>query len=120
LQSILKDQATINETLCEENIVGRWIWQSGEVKPGGLIPWEGESANTVPDHFFWEKDKTSILIIAAGIYEVTACVFSKGSIISILANGEQVNLNKGEENGNTINKKMRKKKEKEIGSNSIR
>jgi hypothetical protein len=29
LQNILKDQATINETLCSENIVGRWMWQSG-------------------------------------------------------------------------------------------
>jgi hypothetical protein len=44
------------------------MWQSGELKAGGLIPWESESANTVPDHYFWEKDKTSILIIAAGVY----------------------------------------------------
>jgi hypothetical protein len=53
LQTVLKDQATINETLCSENIVGRWMWHSGDLKPGSLIPWESESANTVPDHFFW-------------------------------------------------------------------
>ena len=29
LQNILKDQASINEMLCSENIVGRWMWQSG-------------------------------------------------------------------------------------------
>lgn len=91
LQSIIKDQATINETLCSENIVGRWTWQTGDVKAGGLIPWEGESANTVPDHFFWEKDKTSILIIAAGVYEITACAFGRNCHVTILANGEQVN-----------------------------
>ena len=39
LQNILKDQASINETLCSENIVGRWLWQSGDTKSGGLIPW---------------------------------------------------------------------------------
>lgn len=40
LQAILKDQSAINETLCSENIVGRWMWQSGDLKPGSLIPWE--------------------------------------------------------------------------------
>jgi hypothetical protein len=100
--------------------VGRWSWQSGDVKPGGLIPWESEAANTVPDYFFWEKDKTSILIISAGIYEVTVSVFSKSSIIVILANGEQVNHNKGEENANSLNKRVKKRKEKEVGSNSVR
>ena len=63
------------------------MWTSGEVKAGGLLPWERESANTVPDYFFWEKDKTSILIMIEGVYEVTACVFGKGSSVSILANG---------------------------------
>jgi len=63
------------------------MWKSGELKPGGLIPWESELANTVPDHFFWEKDKSSILIISTGIYEITACVFSKNSVLTILANG---------------------------------
>lgn len=53
LQAILKDQSAINETLCSENIVGRWMWQSGDLKPGSLIPWEIQSANTVPEHFFW-------------------------------------------------------------------
>jgi hypothetical protein len=85
-----------------------------------LIPWEGESANTVPDHFFWEKDKTSILIITAGYYEVTVCIFSKGSIICVLANGEQINVSKGEENISVLNKKARKRKDKEIGSNCVR
>ena len=67
------------------------MWHSGEVKPGSILPWESESANTVPDYFFWEKDKTSVLVITSGVYEVTACVFSKGANISILANGEIIN-----------------------------
>ena len=40
LESVLKDLATVNETLCTENIVGRWMWHSGETKPGSIIPWE--------------------------------------------------------------------------------
>jgi hypothetical protein len=63
------------------------MWQSGDLRPGSLIPWEIESANTVPEHFFWEKDKTSILILAPGIYEIKACIFSKSSTINVLING---------------------------------
>jgi hypothetical protein len=40
LQEVVKDQATINETLLCQNIIGRWLWQSGEIRAGGLIPWE--------------------------------------------------------------------------------
>ena len=36
----LDEQALINEALCAENCLGRWIWKSGEVKSQGLIPWE--------------------------------------------------------------------------------
>lgn len=113
----MKDQATINETLCSENILGRWLWQSGMIKPGGFIPWQTQTANTVPDHFFWEKDKTSILIVTAGIYEITACAFGGSSVI-IVANGEQITMKNNEENTpqlSNINKKQKKKREKEFG-----
>jgi hypothetical protein len=57
----VNDQAIINESLCTENIVGRWTWKSGKLyiykilkirhnptnlliigdtKTGSLIPWE--------------------------------------------------------------------------------
>ena len=29
LNNIVSDQAIINESLCTENIVGRWTWKSG-------------------------------------------------------------------------------------------
>ena len=35
----LNDQALINEALCAENCVARWIWKSGEVKSGYAVPW---------------------------------------------------------------------------------
>ena len=36
----LNDQNTINEALCAENCVGRWLWKSGELINGYAIPWE--------------------------------------------------------------------------------
>ena len=29
LANVINDQALINESLCTENIVGRWAWKSG-------------------------------------------------------------------------------------------
>jgi len=40
LGTIVNDQALINESLCTENIVGRWVWKSGDLKAGNTIPWE--------------------------------------------------------------------------------
>lgn len=70
LKAALNDQAAINESLCTENIVGRWAWKSGELKSGNSIPWEIQLANTLPDNFLWEKDKSSVLAVAPGLYEV--------------------------------------------------
>ena len=42
----------------------------GELKAGGTVPWEIQLSNTLPDNFLWEKDKTSILTVAPGLYEV--------------------------------------------------
>ena len=112
LQSIVKDQAVINETLCSENIVGRWLWQSGETRSGGLLLWEHETSNTVPDHFFWEKGKSSVLIITAGVYEVTACVFGAGCVVTVLANGEPLNQLKNEENVPIVANRGKRRREK--------
>ncbi len=94
------------------------MWQSGELRAGGLIPWEAEAANSVPDHYFWEKDKTSVLIISAGVYEVTACAFGRATL-TVLANGEAVNARSEENSAGMANRKPRKRKEKEVGSSSI-
>jgi hypothetical protein len=36
----LDEQALINEALCSENCLGRWVWKSGELKASCLVPWE--------------------------------------------------------------------------------
>ena len=90
-RSQVADQAVINEALCAENCVGRWIWKTGEVRSGSAVPWEVQSVNTCPDNFLWEKDKTSVLAIAPGLYEVVLGFFSrKRPVIQLLVNGEAV------------------------------
>lgn len=91
LATIVKDQAIINESLCTENIIGRWSWKSGDIKPGQMIPWEVQLINTLPDNFIWEKDKTTILVIAPGLYEIQCGFFAKKKpTIQVLVNGEPI------------------------------
>ena len=91
MKTVVEDQASINETLCEENIIGRWIWHSGQAKAGNLIPWESQTVNTLPHNFLWDKDQTSILTLASGLYEITVNIFSKYKpSMQLMINGEVV------------------------------
>lgn len=57
--------------------MGRWIWKSGEMKQNNLVPWEVQALNTCPDNFLWEKNKTSIVAVAPGLYEISFGFYSK-------------------------------------------
>ena len=82
-------QSQINETLCGENCVARWLWKSGQVKSGYAIPWEIQTVNTAPDNYVWEKDKTAILVVSPGIYQFTIGFYSnKKPTVQLLINGE--------------------------------
>jgi hypothetical protein len=99
----LKEQNIINEALCAENCVARWLWKSGDIKNGN-VPWEIQTINTCPENFIWEKDKTTVLALSAGLYQVSFGVFSrKKSSIQLLVNGEVV-ITEGNLNGKAIGK----------------
>lgn len=40
LKKTLNEQALVNEALCAENCVGRWIWKSGDLVNKNQVPWE--------------------------------------------------------------------------------
>ena len=85
----MNNQAMINDTLCNENCLARWIWKSGKVKNSYTIPWEEQSVNTAPDNFIWEKDKTFIVVSEGGLYMLSIGFYTnKKPNIQILVNGE--------------------------------
>lgn len=87
----MDSQALINDALCAENCTGRWAWKSGQVKNGYAVPWELQLVNTAPDNYLWEKDKTSITVVASGLYELTMGFYSdKKPTVQLLVNGEPV------------------------------
>jgi hypothetical protein len=88
-ESHTKMQTEINQALCAENCVARWIWKSGDLKSGFAIPWEIESINTCPENFLWEQDKSNIMTVAPGLYEINFGFFSKKKpTVQLLVNGE--------------------------------
>lgn len=92
-QTFVNDQSLINEAICAENCTARWIWKSGQLRSGGQIPWEIQSVNTCPDNFLWDRDKTSVVAVAPGLYEVISGFFCrKKPSIQLLVNGEAVIL----------------------------
>lgn len=73
----MAELGSINEALCSENCVARWLWRSGQLCSNGYaVPWEVQSVNTCPENFLWDEDKTAILTVAPGLYEITLGFFS--------------------------------------------
>lgn len=111
----IDNQAIINDTLCNENCIGRWVWKSGKIKSSYTVPWESQSINTSPDNFIWEKDKTFIMINEDGLYELNFGFYSdKKPNVQIIVNGEII-INS--QNNNNLNKNISMSNKKNGGLN---
>ena len=100
----MKNQAMINDIICNENQVGRWLWKSGKIKGGYSIPWDTQKINTAPDNYIWEKDKTIINIINGGIYQINLGLYysnMKPQVQIIINNDNIITIN----NNNYLNNK---------------
>ena len=95
----LELQNSINNLYLNDNSFGRWIWKSGKLKSGKIIPFENQYSNTFSDNFLWEKDKGSIMISKGGFYNIIIGIFNKGkkAVIHVLVNGENI-VTKNEDN----------------------
>lgn len=96
---MLINQSTINDLFSKENTCGKWLWSSGKLKNAYSIPWEEEIVNTMNDNFYWEKDKSSLMIALKGIYCITVGIFcgeNKANAF-LMINGEKVNGVEGKE-----------------------
>lgn len=91
ISSFISEQSGLNEMLCSENCVARWLWRSGEVRSSFAVPWEVESVNTCPENYYWEVGSTSVIAVAPGLYEVAYGVFArKKPNIEVLVNGQAI------------------------------
>ena len=87
----MDNQAIINDTLCNENSLGRWVWRGGKLRAGLTVPWEGQNINTSPDNFIWEKDKNFVIVNKGGLYELNMGFYSnKKPTVQIMVNDEVI------------------------------
>jgi hypothetical protein len=54
-KTMKEEQNSLNEALCSENCVARWLWKSGAVETSkgiqNLVKWDLQSVNTCPENF---------------------------------------------------------------------
>ena len=114
----MNNQALINDILCNENQIGRWLWKSGKMKGTYTIPWDTQTVNTAPDNFIWEKDKNIINVVKGGIYEICLGFYSnKKPIVQIIVNSEMsLGINNS---NNNINGVKNSGKLKKLNSSSL-
>ena len=127
----MNTQALINETLCNENKLGRWIWDSGKLKNNYNIIWDTQKINTSPDNYKLENDKSTIIVSEEGYYEIILgfYLYRKKPNIQILINNEVVisNANKNINNNsvsqlcsNTMYSGFMKTNRNSFGNNNYR
>ena len=109
----MNNQSIINDIICNENQIGRWLWKTGKMKGGFTIPWDIQKINTAPDNYIWEKDKSVINVINGGIYQINLGFYfsnftgfaNKKPQVQIIINSENaINVNSNNKINN--NKKM--------------
>ena len=103
----MDNQSIINDALCAENCIARWLWKSGKVKNGYAIPWETQNVNTAPDNFIWDKDKTYIICMSPGLYKLDVGFFcDKKPGVQVMVNGEVAISNLSNTTGSVRGKKI--------------
>ena len=115
--SAMNNQALINDIICNENQIGRWLWKAGKTKGEFTIPWDTQKVNTAPDNYLWEKDKSTINIINGGIYQINLGFYFSNFInftnkkpqVQIIINKENV-INVNNNNNYYLNNKINNKK----------
>ena len=103
----MNNQAMINDIICNENQVGRWLWKSNKNKNKLAIPWDIQSVNTAPDNYIWEKSGINIIVINGGIYQVSLGLYFNSNInkkiqVQIIVNSDNV-INVKNNNLNNFN-----------------
>ncbi|CEM34797.1 unnamed protein product [Vitrella brassicaformis CCMP3155] len=112
LKAMAAEQSLINDALCAENSLGRWLWRSGRTESGlltlspgaphhgsgesggppvALTCHEVEVVNTCPDNLLWQSGSTFVVARAPGLYEATCGVFGGDAAkVGLIVNDRKV------------------------------
>ena len=90
-QKYIDIQEIINNIYLTENSTGVWKWVSTKLN-NGYIPLEIEYYNTMRDNYLWEEDRTSLMIVNKGVYNIKIVIFTDDPDVKItlVVNGENL------------------------------
>lgn len=71
LERSLRDQAVVNALVAGDLQSARWLWKSGGVLKGGVVPWDVEAFNGDPEALGWEPGRGYVVAMLPGLYEVS-------------------------------------------------
>ena len=92
----IDEQQQINEAVCSETCIARWLWKSTDLRSGFSVPWEVQSINTCPENFIWDPNSPVVSTITPGLYEVMFGFFArKKPGVQLLVNGEPLIIANG-------------------------
>ena len=77
---------------CEPRVRhARWLWRSGKLSRGGLLPWEYEALNSSPELFVWRPKEARITTTCAGLYRIAMGIFTQNRVtIQLCVQGEPI------------------------------
>lgn len=88
---LIADVDSLERRFAEANAAARWLWRSGKVVKGGLIPWEVQVKNAVPQSLLWKAGSESITCITPGLYHLKLGVFTQNpAAIQLCVSGEPI------------------------------
>ena len=76
LGNLAKEYRVLTQHVSAEMMVGRWIWKSGRLNKGKMIPWNVQCINTNPSNFVWNENSEQLRTIVPGLYEIKIGIFT--------------------------------------------
>eukprot|EP00792_Barthelona_sp_PAP020_P006603 TRINITY_DN3036_c0_g1_i1.p1 TRINITY_DN3036_c0_g1~~TRINITY_DN3036_c0_g1_i1.p1 ORF type:complete len:720 (-),score=232.01 TRINITY_DN3036_c0_g1_i1:457-2400(-) len=91
MDDFMKKQTLINQSLVVENMVGRWVWNTGSKKHSNRVVWDVQLVNTSPDNFLWKSGRSAIVTEIPGLYEISFGFYcEKKPTVQLLVNGQPI------------------------------
>jgi hypothetical protein len=86
--TFVEKQEAINETICSENTIARWVL-SNRKTISGEVYWDQNKVNTCPENFIWQDGASEILVGKAGCYEVSLAFYAERKpIVQVFVNNQ--------------------------------
>ena len=82
----IQTQNDINNIMCKEHIIGKWVSYKNTPMKNALIIWDEQLINYAPNNFCFSPDNSHILIKEKGINLITIIIFNDYNNKNLISN----------------------------------